>query len=111
MNNTFKDNCNDNEELYVETDALKEKFTFKHKKVANGGLYGGKQSTKPWASIHVDINENNLMQNNLKSANPPPGATDQYVGNNRLGNNYTIMENVKWYNPKYGQCMYNIKGL
>jgi len=27
---------------------------------------------------------------------PPPGATEQYPTNNRLGNNYTAMPGVKW---------------
>ena len=41
----------------------------------------------------------NYVQNNLRSANPPPGATQQYVGSNRLGNNYVSMPGVYWHNP------------
>ena len=111
MNNNFKDNCDKKNDINVETIDTIMNNTFQYKKEVNGGLYGGEQSTKPWASIHVDVNQNNLMQNNLKSANPPPGASEQYVGGNRLGNNYVIMEKIKWFNPNNMNCMYNIKGL
>lgn len=72
----------------------------------NGGLYGGEQSTRPWASIPVTPTATNLINNNLRSANPPPGAIVQYVGTSRIGNNYTAMPGVKWYNPSFF-----IKGL
>ena len=39
----------------------------------------------------------NMIHNNLRSANPPPGATEQYPGTNRLGNNYVAMPGVYWY--------------
>ena len=29
---------------------------------------------------------------------PPPGASEQYPTENRLGNNYTAMPGVKWFN-------------
>jgi len=72
----------------------------------NGGLYGGEQSNKPWASIPVTPTATNYINNNLKSANPPPGAIYQYVGTDRFGNNYTPTPGVKWYNPSFF-----IKGL
>ena len=65
----------------------------------NGGLYGGPQSTRPWANIPVAPTATNLIYYNLRSANPPPGATVQYPGGDRLGNNYTAMPGVYWYNP------------
>ena len=77
----------------------------------NGGIYGGKHSTKPWASIHIIPTATNLIHNNLKSANPPPEATTQYIGSNRLGNNYIGMPGVKWYNPNNKQGEFLIKGL
>lgn len=66
----------------------------------NGGLYGGPQSSKPWANIPITPTVANLIHYNLKSANPPPGATEQYPGTQRMGNNYQAMPGVGWYNPK-----------
>lgn len=78
----------------------------------NGGLYGGPVCLKPWMPIPVTPTTTNLIQNNLRSANPPPGATEQYVGTNRKGNNYVGMPGVYWYNKtsslNYGP--FNIKG-
>lgn len=65
----------------------------------NGGLYGGPQSTKPWANIAVTPTVANLIHNNLRSANPPPGATEQYPGTQRMGNNYQTMPGISWYRP------------
>ena len=67
----------------------------------NAGLYGGPQSTRPWANIAVAPTATNLIHYNLRSANPPPGATVQYPGGDRLGNNYTAMPGVYWYNPDH----------
>jgi hypothetical protein len=65
----------------------------------NGELYSGEHSTKPWMPIRVTPTATNYIHRNLLSANPPPGATEQYVGTNRIGNNYTSMPNIHWYNP------------
>lgn len=65
----------------------------------NGGIYGGPQSSGPWANIPVTPSMTNLIHNNLRSANPPPGATEQYIGTQRLGNNYIAMPGVSWFNP------------
>lgn len=65
----------------------------------HGGLYSGPESKNPWNSIPVTPTMTNYIQNNLRSANPPPGATEQYVGTPRLGNNYAPMPGVYWYNP------------
>lgn len=79
----------------------------------NGGLYGGPQSNKPWASIPVTPTSTNLLYNNLRTANPPPGAIQQAVGTDRLGNNYVAMPEVMWYNPNsedhHGK--YKMKGV
>tara|TARA_B110000238_G_C15839147_1_gene316131 strand:+ start:182 stop:544 length:363 start_codon:yes stop_codon:yes gene_type:complete len=72
--------------------------------VKNGGLYGGKQSNKPWMPIPVTPTATNYIHNNLRSANPPPGAMEQYVGNIRLGNNYTAKPGIKWYVPSKSSC-------
>ena len=65
----------------------------------HGGLYSGPESKNPWNSIPVTPTMTNYIQNNLRSANPPPGATEQYIGTARLGNNYAPMPGVYWYNP------------
>ena len=65
----------------------------------NGGLYGGPQSTMPWANIPVIPEMHVYITQNLRSANPPPGATSQMVGTNRLGNNSITQTNVRWYQP------------
>jgi len=74
----------------------------------NGGLFAGPQSTGPWANIPVIPTDTNLIHFNLKSANPPPGATEQYVGTDRLGNNYAPMIGVYWYNPEESYGMYRM---
>lgn len=76
----------------------------------NGGLYGGPQSTRPWGNIPTPPTVTYLINKNLKSANPPPGATEQYPGGNRLGNNYQPMPGVYWYNPDNKHAQYMIKG-
>ena len=74
----------------------------------NGGLYNAPQATGPWASIPVIPSDLNLVHFNLRSANPPPGATEQYVGTDRLGNNYAPMIGVYWYNPEQARGMYQM---
>ncbi len=64
----------------------------------NGGLYGGPQATFPWSNIPVVPTATNLIHHNLRSANPPPGAINQYPGGQRKGNNYIAMSGVYWYN-------------
>ena len=64
----------------------------------NGGLYGGVQSTEPWANIPI-IPEMHIYVANLESANPPPNAMKQMIGTNRLGNNTIIQPSVKFYVP------------
>lgn len=80
---------------------------------ANAGLYSGPQSNKPWASIHVTPTSTNFIYNNLRSANPPPGAIQQAVGTDRMGNNYVAMPDVYWYNPDDPELhgKYKIKGV
>lgn len=65
----------------------------------NGGLYNAPQATGPWANIPVIPSDLNLTHYNLRSAHPPPGATEQYASTERLGNNYAPMEGVYWFNP------------
>jgi len=63
----------------------------------NAGLFGGEQATGPWASIKVEPTTTNYINNNLKSAEPPPQAPTQYQGTNRLGNNTQEMLGVSDY--------------
>ena len=64
----------------------------------NGGLYKGPRFNGPWGNIPVTPTTTNMINNNLKSADPPPGATTQYPGTNRPGNNFIAMPGVNWYN-------------
>lgn len=60
----------------------------------NGGIFGGLSCNKPWMPIPVAPTTTNYINNNLRSANPPPGAIEQYIGTNRLGNNYVSMPGI-----------------
>lgn len=76
----------------------------------HGGLFSGEESHYPWNAIPVTATMTNYIQNNLRSANPPPGATEQYVGTPRMGNNYAPMPGTYWYNPTgEQQGKYSIK--
>ena len=79
--------------------------------VPNGGLYGGPQAVGEYASIHVIPTATNMIHHNLRSANPPPGAINQYPGTNRDRNNYIPMPGVFWYNDTHhvNQGPYSIK--
>ena len=74
----------------------------------NGGLYRDPQSKAPWANIPIIPSGTNLIHYNLRRANPPPGATEQYVGTDRLGNNYVPMIGVNWYNPEHGKGLFRM---
>ena len=65
----------------------------------NGGLYGGPQATGPWANIPIQP-EMHIYIANLASAQPPPGALNQMVGTNRLGNNTITQPPVRFFVPK-----------
>tara|TARA_B100001093_G_scaffold515043_1_gene590454 strand:+ start:1344 stop:1841 length:498 start_codon:yes stop_codon:yes gene_type:complete len=79
----------------------------------NGGLYCGPQSDAPWMPKSVPPTTAFFMQNLVRNADPapPPGAAEQYPGDNRLGNNYTPMPGVNWYNSAYDRNRgpFNIK--
>lgn len=69
--------------------------------VPNGGLFGGPQAMGPYANIHVIPTATNMIHYNLRSANPPPGATTQYPGTNRSKNNYMPTPGVYWFNDTH----------
>ena len=71
--------------------------------MVNGGLYCGPQNDAPWMPKYVPPTTTYFMQELVKHADPapPPGIAEQYPGENRLGNNYTTMPGVNWYNSAY----------
>ena len=71
----------------------------------NGGLYCGPQNNAPWMPKYVPPTTTFFMQNLVRNADPapPPGVAEQYPGDNRLGNNYTPMPGVNWYNSAYNR--------
>jgi len=80
--------------------------------LVNGGLYSGPQNNSPWMPKPVVPTTTYFMQVLMKDIDPPPppGATEQYVTENRLGNNYTAMPGVSWFNSsKDGRGPYMIK--
>ena len=67
----------------------------------NGGMYRGEpcgdRAHIPKPVVHTGTYFHQVL---LKSANPPPGAQEQYIGTNRSGNNYVVMPGIQWYNPE-----------
>jgi len=61
----------------------------------NAGLYTGAPASGPWGNIPVTPTGPNMTHNNLVSAEPPMGAVTQYVGSNRLGNNFRATPGVE----------------
>lgn len=65
----------------------------------NAGIYGGQQSTAPWANIPIIPEMHILITQNLLSAEPPHDATRQMIGTNRLGNNTIQQPYIQSYTP------------
>ena len=63
----------------------------------NGGLYTGAPGNGPWSAIPITPTTDNMINNNLKSANPPPSATNQYPLNIKPGNNFQGNTDLSWY--------------
>lgn len=63
----------------------------------NGAVTIGELCQGGHCSIPVTPLDSNLIHNNLRSANPPPGATINYPGTNRLGNNHLEMPGIQNY--------------
>ena len=70
----------------------------------NGGLYTGEPFAKgaPWANTYVPADVVAYTNVNLRSAKPAPGATTQYPGQTRPGNNIQQMPGIIDYNPATG---------
>merc|ERR1711990_1238892 len=62
--------------------------------------------------VPVTPTTTNMINKNLVSAEPPPGATEQYIGTNRQGNNFTAMPGINWYNTtnESNPGPFNLKG-
>lgn len=74
----------------------------------HGGLYNSTSQGQEWHAIPVTP-EMAAMMANLESANPPPGAMQQFIGTNRPGNNSVNMPGVYRYQPNTNQPnLYNI---
>lgn len=73
----------------------------------HGGLYNSTSTNKPWHSIYVKPDVTYMINTNLQSANPPPGATHQFIGTNRPGNSSVNMPNVYKYAPEGQEGLYN----
>ena len=65
----------------------------------NGGWYTGAPFVEgaPWRNVPVMPDVSYMIHTNLLSANPPPGATQQYPGSFRPGNNAQSMAGVAPY--------------
>lgn len=63
----------------------------------NGGWFTGEPFRKGagWADVPVLPEAGYMISTNLKSADPPPGATSQYVGVPRPGNNCETLPNAR----------------
>ena len=65
----------------------------------NAGLYTGTPFNGPWGNIPVTPTPAAYIHGNLRSAQPPPGATSQYptAAFTRPGNNFAAMPGVNHY--------------
>jgi hypothetical protein len=73
-------------------------FEYEYKPKLNGGLYTGEPFKKdaPWGNFPVKPETGSLINENLKSANPPPFAVFHYPGGeHRPGNNTPVLPGVK----------------
>ena len=77
----------------------------------NGGLYTGEPFAKnaPWGNKPVTADVTAYTNENLRGANPPPGAINQYPGQVRPGNNVQAMPGVNQYNPDANAVQCTIK--
>lgn len=69
----------------------------------NGGLYTGQPFAPgaPWANVPVTPEGTYMTHVNLRSAHPPPGASHQYAGSIRPGNNLQQMPGVSMLSDKH----------
>jgi hypothetical protein len=79
----------------------------------NGGLYVGESfpCNAPWGNIPVVPDSSYLINQNLKSANPPPGAVFQYPSGDRPGNNTAIMPGVEKSKGPFNLLLVNGKDM
>lgn len=69
----------------------------------NGGLYTGEpfKMGAAYANVPVTPDASYIIHENLKTADPPPGATFQYPSGHRPGNNFHIMNGVSTSKGQY----------
>lgn len=67
----------------------------------NGGWYTGTPfpENAPWRNVVVTPDVSYMIHTNLLSANPPPGASQQYPTSYRPGNNAPVMTGTQSYGP------------
>ena len=69
----------------------------------NGGLYTGEpfQKDAPWRNFPAVPDAGYLTHVNLRSAQPPPGATTQFSAGLRPGNNEPRLPGVQVYSDQH----------
>ena len=78
------------------------KYIPPNKPVLNGGLYTGEPFKGPWGNVPVIADTVYLVNENLKSVNPPPNAGIQYAPYGvRPGNNFHKFEGIKEFSDKH----------
>lgn len=70
----------------------------------NAGLYTGAPFSGCWGNTPVEPTTTSYINKNLQSAEPPPGATTQYPGTARLGNNCLKTPGVGSYRGTAKNC-------
>lgn len=74
----------------------------------NAGLYTGPSFQGPYGNIPVTPTTPSMINGNLRSAEPPMDALTQYVGANRMGNNYRAVPGISWYADQNPAVKHNI---
>jgi hypothetical protein len=77
----------------------------------NAGLYTGLPFEGPWGNIPITPTAAGTTHDALRSANPPPGATQMYAtgATNRPGNSYSAKPGVNHYDGGHGGKMHTIR--
>jgi hypothetical protein len=80
-------------------------------KTTNGGLNSGESCSGTHCSIPIEPTTDNLIHNNLLSANPPPNANVHYPGSPRIGNSNMLMPGITGYQgTRINPGPFNLKG-
>lgn len=94
---------------FRDTEDEKERYSPIPPRSLNGGLYTGEPfwENAPWRNFPFVPSSDRIMQEQLRSAHPPPGARVLYPsGNTRPGNNRIDQKGIKVYDEeRYGDMM------